>query len=105
MTSNVRCRSCCVDEVAAEHVDGDCVIHFGHACLSRNSRLPVLHILPRASLEVAQFVSAFGQHLSQVTGVVLLLYDVAFSHLVGKSRVGNLFMSQFILTTLEFDCF
>lgn len=27
--------SCCVDEVAAQHVGADCLIHFGHACLSR----------------------------------------------------------------------
>lgn len=26
--------NCCVDEVAAEHVDADLVVHFGHACLS-----------------------------------------------------------------------
>lgn len=26
--------SCCVDEVGAAHVNADCVIHYGHACLS-----------------------------------------------------------------------
>lgn len=26
--------NCCVDEVAAAHVNADLVIHFGHACLS-----------------------------------------------------------------------
>ncbi|KAG8961794.1 Diphthamide biosynthesis protein 2 [Tulasnella sp. 419] len=25
--------SCCVDEVAAQHVDADVVVHYGHACL------------------------------------------------------------------------
>ena len=27
--------SCCVDEVSAQHVDADCVIHFGPSCLTR----------------------------------------------------------------------
>ena len=27
--------ACCVDEVAAEHVNCDVVIHFGRACLSQ----------------------------------------------------------------------
>jgi len=27
--------SCCVDEVAAEHVDSKLIIHYGHSCLSR----------------------------------------------------------------------
>lgn len=26
--------SCCVDEVAAAHVNADCVIHYGRACMS-----------------------------------------------------------------------
>jgi Putative diphthamide synthesis protein len=26
--------SCCVDEVSAQHVDADAVVHYGHACTS-----------------------------------------------------------------------
>lgn len=26
--------SCCIDEVGAQHVNADCVIHYGHTCLS-----------------------------------------------------------------------
>lgn len=26
--------SCCVDEVAAQHVDADLIVHYGHTCLS-----------------------------------------------------------------------
>lgn len=26
--------SCCVDEVGAAHVGAECVIHYGHTCLS-----------------------------------------------------------------------
>lgn len=28
--------SCCVDEVGASHIDADCVIHYGHTCLSQS---------------------------------------------------------------------
>jgi hypothetical protein len=27
--------SCCVDEVAAQHVDADAIVHYGHACMSQ----------------------------------------------------------------------
>jgi diphthamide biosynthesis protein 2 len=27
--------SCCVDEVAAQHVDADAVVHYGRACMSK----------------------------------------------------------------------
>ncbi|RDA83366.1 hypothetical protein CP532_4734 [Ophiocordyceps camponoti-leonardi (nom. inval.)] len=36
--------ACCVDEVAAEHVDADVVVHYGRACLSPTSRLPVIYV-------------------------------------------------------------
>ena len=36
--------SCCVDEIAAEHVDADVIVHYGRACLSPTTRLPVIHI-------------------------------------------------------------
>jgi diphthamide biosynthesis protein 2 len=27
--------ACCVDEVAAEHVDADLIVHYGRSCMSR----------------------------------------------------------------------
>lgn len=30
--------SCCVDEIAAEHAEADCIIHYGRACLSSTLR-------------------------------------------------------------------
>jgi len=26
--------SCCVDEVGAAHINAECVVHYGHTCLS-----------------------------------------------------------------------
>ena len=45
--------SCCVDEVAASHVDAQCVVHFGRSCLSRVSRLPTLLVFPRLPIDVS----------------------------------------------------
>jgi diphthamide biosynthesis protein 2 len=73
-----------VDELAAQHIEGDAVIHFGHACLSPTSRLPVLYIFPKANIDLDQFTSVFIQHCNRVDGSILLLYDVAFSHLIGN---------------------
>ena len=36
--------ACCVDEIAAEHVDADVVVHYGRACLSPTARLPVIYV-------------------------------------------------------------
>ena len=36
--------TCCVDEVAAQHLNADVVVHYGHACLSPTRRLPVHYV-------------------------------------------------------------
>ncbi len=41
---------CCVDEVAAKHVDADLMVHYGHACLSATARLPVIYVFTKQPL-------------------------------------------------------
>lgn len=36
--------ACCVDEIAAEHINADAVVHYGRACLSPTARIPVIHV-------------------------------------------------------------
>lgn len=36
--------SCCPDEITAQHYHCDCLVHFGEACMSKSTRLPVLYI-------------------------------------------------------------
>ncbi|KAJ0977146.1 hypothetical protein J5N97_012620 [Dioscorea zingiberensis] len=44
--------SCCVDEVGASHVDAECVVHYGHACMSPTSTLPALFVFGKAFINV-----------------------------------------------------
>ncbi|KAJ6632488.1 putative diphthamide synthesis protein-domain-containing protein [Mycena sp. CBHHK59/15] len=87
--------SCCVDEVAAQHVDADAVVHYGHACMSqyvcrapigvsclivlhRTSRLPVIYVFGKKPIDVddcSQRVAGVFQGAS-----ALLRYDVAYAH-------------------------
>lgn len=46
--------ACCVDEVAAAHVEAEALIHFGHACLSRTARLPTLYVFSRLPIDIQQ---------------------------------------------------
>ncbi|CBZ30048.1 conserved hypothetical protein [Leishmania mexicana MHOM/GT/2001/U1103] len=38
--------SCCPDEITAQHYTADCIAHFGEACMSRSTRLPVFYVQP-----------------------------------------------------------
>ncbi|KAI3413915.1 hypothetical protein GPALN_011389 [Globodera pallida] len=58
-------RSCCLDEIAAEHIACDSIVHFGDACLSEcGSRMPALYIFGRRPFELDTFVEQFRAEIS-----------------------------------------
>lgn len=87
--------SCCVDEIAAEHVAADAIIHFGHACLSFTKRFPVLYIFGRAPIDVPNVVSTFKECLPDVTRPVIIYYEVMFQHAI--SKLSTFFLCIFFL--------
>ncbi|KAI0065169.1 diphthamide biosynthesis protein [Artomyces pyxidatus] len=91
-TSYGRQAFCCVDEVAAQHVDADVVIHYGHACMSKTYRLPVIYVFGKKPLDVATFAEKMGELLRSSklqSNSVLLQHDVALTHL-GESAANAL---------------
>lgn len=74
--------ACCIDEVAAEHVDADAVVHYGRACLSPTARLPVIHIFTEQSLDTGAVVDAFEETFPNIREKVILMADVTYqSHI------------------------
>ncbi|GAA5897950.1 2-(3-amino-3-carboxypropyl)histidine synthase [Sporobolomyces salmoneus] len=77
--------SCCVDEVAAQHVDADFIVHYGHTCLSPTARLPVLYILTKRSIDPTHAASSLASTSKSSLDedppkAVVLLYDVGYAH-------------------------
>lgn len=72
--------TCCVDEVAAEHVDADVVVHYGRSCLSPTARLPVIYVFTRKPLSVDPLVQAFKETYPDTTTRLILAADVTYSH-------------------------
>lgn len=68
---------CCVDEVASEHVSADALIHYGPACLSANSRLPVLYVFGRHTWNFADCATQLSKQFGTDTHVIVL-FDVQF---------------------------
>ncbi|KAF9601306.1 hypothetical protein IFM89_018734 [Coptis chinensis] len=66
--------SCCVDEVGASHVDADCVVHYGHTCLSppkseKNSNL-------NSNIITSEY------HKCSSSFTCLVLYGLEYSHAI-----------------------
>lgn len=78
------CGSCCVDEIAAQHINADGIIHFGHACLNPTVRLPVFHVLSNKEFDVTKLCNEFKQVFQDRARKILFFYSVEYAHKVGK---------------------
>ncbi|MCJ1393954.1 Diphthamide biosynthesis protein 2 [Xylographa bjoerkii] len=75
--------ACCVDEIAAEHVDADVVVHYGRACLSPTARLPVIYVFTEQGLVIEGVLAAFRETYPERGEKVVLMADVTYaSHLI-----------------------
>lgn len=72
--------ACCVDEVAAEHVDADVVVHYGRSCLSPPSRLPVVYVFTERELDLDPVISTFTQTYPEKDQKIILMADIPYSH-------------------------
>lgn len=109
--------SCCVDEVAAQHVDADFVVHYGHTCLSpsvssrchplrrlllldsrtyppRTARLPVLYVLTKREIDTEHAASSIASTSrasldEEPPKAIVVLYDVAYAHKSRASQSGG----------------
>ncbi|XP_038039238.1 2-(3-amino-3-carboxypropyl)histidine synthase subunit 2 [Anas platyrhynchos] len=76
--------SCCVDEVAAEHVCAEAVLHYGPACLSPCRKLPVLHIFGQQPLDVGRCAEVFRELYPERQSRVVVLSDVVYAYAMGE---------------------
>lgn len=68
--------ACCVDEIAAEHVDADVVVHYGRTCLSPTSRLPALYVYTRHHLDHALAAEEFRKEFPEKSARVIVMADL-----------------------------
>ncbi|ESK91334.1 diphthamide biosynthesis [Moniliophthora roreri MCA 2997] len=97
--------SCCVDEVAAQHVDADAMIHYGYACMSQTYRLPVFYVFGKKNLDiddcVARLVDAFSassEESSPQAKTIVLRHDVVYTHKASES-ISYVELRRFLNTT------
>lgn len=72
--------ACCVDEIAAEHINADVVVHYGRACLSPTARLPVIYVFVNQELDLEAAVRAFEKSYPDRQQKVILMGDVAYAN-------------------------
>ncbi|KAJ2896455.1 diphthamide biosynthesis protein 2 [Zalerion maritima] len=70
--------ACCVDEIAAEHVGADVVVHYGRSCLSPTVRLPVIYVFTRHALNLAHAATEFEKEIPEKNTKAIVIADVTY---------------------------
>ncbi|XP_049300181.1 2-(3-amino-3-carboxypropyl)histidine synthase subunit 2 [Anopheles funestus] len=80
--------SCCVDEISAAHANADGVIHFGHACLSKVSRIPVLYVFFQYTLQEEHLIATLSREFDTLNSdsKVTCFYEVCYADAIAKIR-------------------
>ena len=78
--------ACCIDEIAAEHVDAEVVVHYGRSCLSPPARLPVIYVYTTRPLSIHDMAQTFKLTYPDPSQNVILMADLPYqSHLADLS--------------------
>lgn len=74
--------ACCVDEIAAEHVDAEVVVHYGRSCLSPTARLPVIYVFTSHPLPLEPVIEVFENTYKNKEDRIILMADITYhSHI------------------------
>ena len=97
--------SCCVvDAVAAEHVNANCLIHYGAACLSRSytNKLPVYYVFGKSKTDLTIFKQSLQNKINENNNLDddkdLIFFDLSYYHLYDQiENIINLIDSNKII--------
>lgn len=67
--------SCCPDEITSEHYQADAIVHFGYACLSKSTRLPVFYVHQHRPLDVVCVRDAVADMIAKAVGATCALEE------------------------------
>lgn len=89
--------SCCVDEVGASHINADCVIHYGHTCLSATSKLPAFFVFGKAPINASNCAKHLHNYASSSTKPVMVLFGLEYGHALQDIKEASKSLSKFEL--------
>ncbi|CAI5759658.1 unnamed protein product [Candida verbasci] len=77
--------SCCIDEVAAEHVQANYLIHFGDACLNEVEKLQCCYVFGKPKLDLNKLIEQFKKKFDKGDNVVIMS-DAPHVHLLSTIK-------------------
>jgi diphthamide biosynthesis protein 2 len=75
--------SCCVDEIAAAHINADLIVHYGISCLSKPSRISTWFVFEKKDLDIRDCIEKLGSVFRE-NQVIRVLHDVPYDHRINE---------------------
>ncbi|XP_028791515.1 2-(3-amino-3-carboxypropyl)histidine synthase subunit 2 [Neltuma alba] len=82
--------SCCVDEVAALHINADCVIHYGQTCFSPTTTLPAFFVFGKASISIPNCVESLSKYALSCSKPIMVLFGLEYAHSIPHIKTATL---------------
>ncbi|XP_018561728.1 2-(3-amino-3-carboxypropyl)histidine synthase subunit 2 [Anoplophora glabripennis] len=80
--------SCCIDYIAAAHINADAIIHFGPVCFSKTSaNIPYLNVYEKHFLNVEKLKASFEEKFGGGNSGITILIDAGYIHLSDDIQV------------------
>lgn len=73
---------CCIDEVAAEHINADIVVHFGDACLTPVDKINSCFVFGRPYIDIDGLVETFKKNYSDNDENIVIMADTPYSYIL-----------------------
>lgn len=85
--------ACCIDEVNAQHIGADLIVHFGHSCLSKTTALtPVLFVFCQYELDPKKVEASLHELKAQIAKdkKLRVIYDSVYDHILSGFEIKNM---------------
>ncbi|KAK9477849.1 putative diphthamide synthesis protein-domain-containing protein [Lipomyces japonicus] len=97
---------CCVDEIAAQHVHADVVVHVGVSCLNPVVQAPVIYIFGKEKLDLKACAEVFKEHITNTDHHVIIVAESPFQAYVEQvkkllSEYSNLLTTVPVLSSIQ----
>lgn len=73
---------CCIDEVAAGHVNAELVVHFGDACLNPIDKIYSCYVFGKPYLDLLKLTDTFKNVYNDKSEKIVLMGDTSYSYVL-----------------------
>ncbi|CAM9924313.1 unnamed protein product, partial [Chrysoparadoxa australica] len=81
ITGDTSYGSCCVDEISAQHLGADGVVHYGRACLTPTAAaVPVWYVFGRGEIDIGAVAAQVKDSGMMQQGRLVVVYETAYAH-------------------------